>query len=540
MAALPFKHDTAMSAPNRGTRRLHLLMGRCLMLFVLLGVGWSLSTRGSADDVVTLLTGEKFTGTLIQANSLEVTIDTENQGRLTLPRSTIETIETGNASPPGPVAVDPSLPDASILETRLPLPPPAIPSAQIPLAPPPTLPTGTNFVARMEWDGHVRYVFSTRVALPDPLSEGATFLNDRLQLRGRIGAKLAVDGAVFSSQEGQQPVSDGIQLRTFQILTEGTVGLWLTNQYAVELGLIGGQFYLNKAYWRFVDLPHFGDLTIGYFTVPQTLENIMSFGSLSFMEPSAGTAAFSPGKRAGLEWHRTFYDQRMTASAGIFSVGQDPSINFGSASQTLAEPVFRVTALPWAERQRWMHLGVSYSYVFPQDAEMQYQARPESRLAPFLVNTGTIDANQASSVGSEAAWGLGPVLLQTEYFNSVVWADTATAMFHGFYFAGGWMLTGEDRPYNRATGIPTRVQPRHPLWGPDSGWGAWEAAGRYSYVDLDSAGINGGRMGIIMTGLNWYWNQYIRMQFNCGIANVKSGPSPGKLYLLEARFEGQF
>jgi phosphate-selective porin len=59
-------------------------------------------------------------------------------------------------------------------------------------------------------------------------------------------------------------------------------------------------------------------------------------------------------------------------------------------------------------------------------------------------------------------------------------------------------------------------------------------------VDLDDGPIQGGRMRVLMTGLNWYWNQYIRLQFNYGFAEVDGGSSPGNLHILEARFEGQF
>lgn len=492
-------------------------------------------------DVLTFTTGERLTGTIVSENPLEVVFDSDQKGRLTVARDVIEKLETGPLPPEA--ATDAEAKDSpldQLFESSLPLTAPRKHYTPIPLALPPSLPSSTNFVARVFWDDRLRYQLSTKVALPDPFVSGSTWIDDRLQLRGRIGAKLAVDAAAFASRDGQQEVPDGFQLRTFQVLTEGTVGVWLTNQYALELGLVDGEFYLSKAYWRLVQLPHFGDLTIGYFTVPQTLDNIMAFGSLTFMEPSAGTAAFSPGKRAGIEWNNTYLDQRMTAAAGIFSVGQDPSINFGNASQALAQPVIRFTGLPWEAEDRWLHVGFSYSFVFSDDSVIQYKARPESRQAPFLVNTGEIDARQATIGGLEFAMTLGPILLQSEFINSRLLDQDAQHSFYGGYFAGGWMITGETRPYNRATGIPTRVQPRHPLWGPNAGWGAFEAAGRVSFVDLDDGPIQGGRMRVLMTGLNWYWNQYIRLQFNYGFAEVDGGSSPGNLHILEARFEGQF
>lgn len=498
-----------------------------------------LSSLGpSRADEVILRSGERIDGKIVRDSPLAVIIDSRTQGRLTISRESVERVERDNA--PGPVQADPEPQVDSLFETSLSIPDERETPILIPLAPPPSLPSGTNLVRRMYWDGQLRYQFTSRLTLPDPFHSGSTFVNDRWRLKGRIGAKLAVDGGAFISTGGQQEVPADVQVRNFQVLTEGEFGLWLTNQFNVELGLIDGSFYLSKAYWRLVQIPHFGNLTVGYFTVPQTIDNIEGFGSLTFMEPSAGTAAFSPGKRVGVEWTQTFSDQRITAAAGIFSVGQDPSIDFGNASEALAQPTIRFTGLPWDARDRWLHLGLSYGFVFSGEADIQYEARPESRLAPFLVNTGQIDARQATLGGAEAIASFGPVLLQAELVNSLVLRDGDNASFLGGYFAGGWMITGESRPYNRAKGVPSRVQPRHPLWGPDAGWGAFEAAGRYSVVDLSNGGIDGGRMKIVMGGVNWYWNRYIRWQFNSGIARVTGGPSPGNLFIFEARFEGQF
>ncbi|MEN9675128.1 MAG: hypothetical protein RIS76_1024 [Verrucomicrobiota bacterium] len=517
-------------------RSLSIFLGR--RRIEVLAAVLALGSLVAAADVVLLRTGERLLGTVIEENALEVVLETQDQGRLTMPMESVEVVQRDEF--PGPLMPEPEEPMKSLFRSRIPTAAPIETHELIPFAPRPTLPEGTNFVARAYWDGRLRYHLSTRLALKDPFMPGSTWVDNRLRLRGRFGAKLALDAADFIITDGNNDVPGGVQVRTFKVLTEGEYGVWRTNQFSLELGLIGNSFYLSKAYWRALDLPHFGDLTVGYFTAPQTVENIMSFGSLTFMEPSAGTAAFSPGNRSGVAWNTTYLEERMTAAAGLFSLGLDPNIDFGNASQALAQPVVRVTGLPWAEKTRWLHLGVSSSFVFSDSAEIQYQARPESRLAPFLVNTGVIDARMAFIGGLEAIHALGPILIQAEYINSAVFRDAENVRFQGGYLAGGWMITGESRPYNRFSGVPTRVQPEHPLWGPGSGWGAWEAAGRLSILDLNDGPVTGGRMRILMGGLNWYWNQYIRWQLNAGYVAVSGGPTPGNLLLFEARFESQF
>ena len=40
-----------------------------------------------------------------------------------------------------------------------------------------------------------------------------------------------------------------------------------------------------------------------------------------------------------------------------------------------------------------------------------------------------------------------------------------------------------------------------------------------------------------MLGLNWYWQRYLRWQFNYGYAKIDEGPSPGRLHILQGRLQ---
>nr|WP_313737728.1 porin [Sphingobium yanoikuyae] len=70
-------------------------------------------------------------------------------------------------------------------------------------------------------------------------------------------------------------------------------------------------------------------------------------------------------------------------------------------------------------------------------------------------------------------------------------------VFHGWYVTGSWILTGETRPYDRNVGYARRVIPK-------GRWGAPELVARYSEMDLDDNGIEGGRFKKTMLGLNWW------------------------------------
>ncbi|MBS1213757.1 MAG: phosphate-selective porin, partial [Proteobacteria bacterium] len=80
----------------------------------------------------------------------------------------------------------------------------------------------------------------------------------------------------------------------------------------------------------------------------------------------------------------------------------------------------------------------------------------------------------------------------------------------GWYLEGGWLLTGEHRPYDEKKGTWGRLIPKENfLFG--SGWGAWELAVRYDSLDMNTKNINGGALNAITAGINWYLTSHVRL-----------------------------
>ena len=63
----------------------------------------------------------------------------------------------------------------------------------------------------------------------------------------------------------------------------------------------------------------------------------------------------------------------------------------------------------------------------------------------------------------------------------------------GWYVGASWILTGQSREYEggRFRGVDT------------GGTGAWESTARYSTIDLNDAGEQGGEPANMLLGLNW-------------------------------------
>jgi hypothetical protein len=109
-------------------------------------------------------------------------------------------------------------------------------------------------------------------------------------------------------------------------------------------------------------------------------------------------------------------------------------------------------------------------------------------------------------------------------------------VYSGYYVQGGYFLTGENRGYDRRFGLYERVRPNENFFftrdangRPQFGMGAWEILYRYDFINLDSKGIDGGRLGQNTFGLNWYLNPHMKIAVNFLIADQdfnKLIPSP--------------
>ena len=116
-----------------------------------------------------------------------------------------------------------------------------------------------------------------------------------------------------------------------------------------------------------------------------------------------------------------------------------------------------------------------------------------------------------------------------------------TPFFQSAYVELLYFLTGEHRPYSRKGGngaAYTRVVPRsNAFFVRDAcghscfSLGAWQVGVRYSWIDLNDRGVNGGKVNDVTLGLNWYLNPNLKLQWNYTIANRNvNGPSDGLIH----------
>ena len=213
----------------------------------------------------------------------------------------------------------------------------------------------------------------------------------------------------------------------------------------------------------------------------------------------------------------------------------DPAYTFhlGVAADELLKAPQNNGAPPATTQTADLTTGKITTSTVPSPYSIVLSDQPELRVdTTTFANTGTLGSLTNPVTGAqvydfEAAGNYRNFFFQGEYFHYVVQRrDLATAEFDGGYGQVAWTLTGESHKYNPASASYLRIVPEHAFSAPDGYWGAWEIAGRVSYVDLvdhfnptipiasQPSAVNGGRQTSYALALNWYPNSYLRFMLD--------------------------
>ena len=284
-------------------------------------------------------------------------------------------------------------------------------------------------------------------------------------------------------------------------------------------------FDVRDLYVGLVKIPLVSALRVGHIREPFSLDMMTGSNSITFMERALSTV-FAPNRNLGVLMHRRFTaTRRLFGAVGVFKdTINNPDFeelrdDFDDGNYALTA---RITGLPIAsdDRTKLLHFGLASSFRNPSNDELHFRSRPESGLAENYVDTGRFEADEELRLGGELATVMGPLSLQGEFIlnvNSENRIDFNDRVFPTFYLMASYVLTGEHRSYREQVGAFGRVHPENPF--PLEGWGAWEVATRYSYLDLDSKDVNGGVLHDWTFGVNWYMNHYSRLMFNYVLAH---------------------
>ena len=378
----------------------------------------------------------------------------------------------------------------------------------------------------------------------NPVVQEELHIPDRLRakpkLEGKVGGLLQVDAALFAGDDEFDGFSDDVQLRRFRLYTKGNFFLWVPGYFSFQFDITKDSFYLNDFYLQFRNIPWIQTFTLGYLKAPFSLERLESSRDTTFMERASAVNAFAPGFKPGLEASGTQFQDRMTWALGWFADGQEADI--GDITDSNFRIVGRVTGLPIAMKDlynnRLLHLGLSYSYVNAEGNTVQYRSRPECFIAPYVVDTGGIPANNADLLGAEVAYVMNSLSFQTEFIHSLVNSEEeGTLQFKGYYAYVSYFPTGETRLYDKTQGIFTRVRPKKNFSLRNQTYGGLEIEARYSHLDLNDGDFQGGKMNIFTAGATWYLFPIFKLKFNYGNADIDNQEGSDRVHIFQARVE---
>ncbi|MCS3903066.1 phosphate-selective porin OprO/OprP [Methylohalomonas lacus] len=267
----------------------------------------------------------------------------------------------------------------------------------------------------------------------------------------------------------------------------------------------------------------------GHFKEPFGMERLTSVRDLAFMERSLAST-LTPNRNMGIELHR--HDRQWTATAGVFVPGtSDDNDNIRHSASA------RATLAPDHSDGRILHFGAAIAYrSLDSSRSTRFSQQPESRVTDLkLVDTGAFAARDYVFYGLETAWAQGPWSLQADYIHAHInrpdsFADVG---FQGWHIDAGWILTGEAQPYNSTKGTFGRLRPA------PGAPGIWQLGLRLSELDLNDAGINGGRQRNASLGLTWYSNHYLTLSTEyVQVLNIDGGAFDGaRPSALQARVQ---
>ncbi len=324
----------------------------------------------------------------------------------------------------------------------------------------------------------------------------------------RPTGRIHLDAGSFIDDERDHP--NGAEFRRARLGMEGQI----TDDfgYKFEVDLANEDVSFTDVYMNYTGIEG-TEIQLGHMKSDFSLEDMASSNDITFIERGAGALAFALPRQIGL---RANYnnDENFHIAGGVF--------NDNAGTQSTDDEALsisgRVAGTPYNAEGNLIHLGASASYREPDQANdtFDYDSRAENRLQTTdSVSSVITDADNSTVYALEAAAVSGPLSIQGEY----VIANTENRRGQDPTYTGGygqlaWTVTGESRPYSINKGAFGGIKPNRPLNPSNGDWGALELAARYSYLDLNDSGLNGGEMNNITLGANWYLNNYMRLMGN--------------------------
>ncbi len=239
---------------------------------------------------------------------------------------------------------------------------------------------------------------------------------------------------------------------------------------------------------------------------------------------------FFKARNIGIRYDNTYAKKRGTISLGWYNNWLEEKRSFSDNGNQFS---MRVTGLPYisSDNESYLHLGSSIRYNGGDSKILRYQGTPGSNVADDYVDTGELEADHALEVNFEFLWSYKGYSILSEYTQATLSSTSLdNATLNGYYVTGGWVLTGESRPYDKNVGYARRIIPK-------KSYGAVELIARYGNVDLDDGKVQGGHFRKWMVGANWWMDRHWKTSISYGDVDLNRFDTHGRTKMLLLRLQ---
>ncbi|HEY6171579.1 MAG TPA: porin [Candidatus Kapabacteria bacterium] len=226
----------------------------------------------------------------------------------------------------------------------------------------------------------------------------------------------------------------------------------------------------------------------------------------------------------------------------FWSIGAYTNLIYGQSKFMIYEWTYsgRVGWLPiyHKEENEVLHLGVNFRYAKPANGTITAKSRPESNPAPYFINTGAFETDQESSIGWEAYYFKGPLMLGSEgnvhNFSS---AQVGDPQFFGANATISYNLTGESYPYVKDNAASFFIDPINSVF--DKGWGAWQLLLTGSVFNTNDGLKPGGNFWKVTSVASWFLSYNFTMKFSYGYGVLDRFHLEGATHFFQTRLQFQ-
>jgi phosphate-selective porin OprO and OprP len=352
------------------------------------------------------------------------------------------------------------------------------------------------------------------------------YWDDGLRLRSRDSAfRFSLGGRVhydiaFSNQSAAlgalfKDAASKVEVRRARLSFEGQ----LNNVFAYEFEFtFREQLEYADMSFSFLRVPLVDRLTVGYFREPFGMEENTSSNAIVFMERSL-TSSFAPGRNTGLMVQKGFLQNKLKGYAGVYRLTDDLGADLAGKGNHSFSTRWAYAPLAPNDNNHTLHLGLAFNRFTPDDSTHRVESENEVNTSPTYLTTGDIKGvRTVNQIGTEAGFARGPLCLQAEWIGSFATRFAGAApnnsnhLYQSYYVTASYFFKGARQYSTNGNRFSTIKLERNRETGRYAG--AWEAALRFSHLDLRDAEKDINRGSNITAGLNWYFNSNTRLMVN--------------------------